>query len=103
MANYATGKGIVMFTACSHAGVINACKHAMESIGHSIPMHAVIGGFHLVGGREPPVKETVQGFKELDTHILMPGHCSGWRVKYEIEKQMPGRLVPCTVGSKITF
>jgi 7,8-dihydropterin-6-yl-methyl-4-(beta-D-ribofuranosyl)aminobenzene 5'-phosphate synthase len=28
----------------------------------------------------------------------MPGHCSGWRVKYEIEKKMPGVLVPGFVG-----
>jgi 7,8-dihydropterin-6-yl-methyl-4-(beta-D-ribofuranosyl)aminobenzene 5'-phosphate synthase len=45
----------------------------------------------------------VKDLRELDPDILLPGHCTGWRAKFEIEKQMPGRLVPCSVGLKYTF
>ena len=43
------GKGIVLFTGCSHGGVINASRHAVELAGDEVPLYAVLGGFHLVG------------------------------------------------------
>lgn len=92
-----------MFTGCSHGGVVNASKNAVELLGGAVPLYAVVGGYHLVGEQEANVESTVQDLKELDAKLLLPGHCSGWRVKYEIEKELPGRLVPCTVGSRFTF
>jgi 7,8-dihydropterin-6-yl-methyl-4-(beta-D-ribofuranosyl)aminobenzene 5'-phosphate synthase len=97
------GKGIVMFTGCSHGGVVNASKNPIELLGGSVPLHAVIGGYHLVTDQEVNVQNTVRDLKYLEPNVLLPGHCSGWRVKYEIEKEMPGKLVPCTVGSRFTF
>ncbi|KAH8765088.1 metallo-beta-lactamase superfamily protein [Hyaloscypha sp. PMI_1271] len=87
------GKGIVMFTGCSHGGVVNASKNAIELLGRSVPLHAV----------EANVQNTVRDLQALKPNLLLPGHCSGWRVKYEIEKVMKGKLVPCTVGSRYTF
>jgi 7,8-dihydropterin-6-yl-methyl-4-(beta-D-ribofuranosyl)aminobenzene 5'-phosphate synthase len=52
---------------------------------------------------EAQIDKTVSDLKRLDPAVLMPGHCSGWRSKFAIEKAMPGTLVPCTVGIKITF
>ncbi|MGB7601302.1 MAG: MBL fold metallo-hydrolase, partial [Candidatus Sulfotelmatobacter sp.] len=40
------GKGLIVFTACSHAGVVNVLKHARECAADT-PIHAVMGGFHL--------------------------------------------------------
>ncbi|KAL9622629.1 MAG: hypothetical protein Q9160_002939 [Pyrenula sp. 1 TL-2023] len=102
-------KGLIIFTGCSHAGVINATKHALTLAGAGAdpntppPIYAVIGGFHLVGPEEAKVGDTVRDFKELKPKILVPGHCSGWRVKFEIEREMPGALAPCTVGTKFRF
>ncbi|KAL2219278.1 metallo-beta-lactamase superfamily protein [Thermoascus aurantiacus ATCC 26904] len=97
------GKGIVMFTGCSHAGVVNSAKHAKELLKGSVPLYAVVGGFHLASSDEAHVESTVSDLEKLDPAVLLPGHCSGWRAKFAIEQHMPGRLVPCTVGSKITF
>ena len=92
-----------MFTGCSHAGVINASKCAVGLAGGVVPLYAVIGGFHLADAEAKQIQETVQDFVELDPKVLLPGHCSGWRVKFEIEKKMPGRLAPSTVGTRFTF
>ncbi|KAJ6157412.1 hypothetical protein N7470_005004 [Penicillium chermesinum] len=97
------GKGLVIFTACSHAGVVNTAKHALSLAGTKAPLHAVIGGFHLAMSDQTQVQNTVSDLKRLDPAVLMPGHCSGWRSKFAIEKAMPGTLVPCTVGIKIAF
>ncbi|KAJ5594407.1 uncharacterized protein N7459_000615 [Penicillium hispanicum] len=97
------GKGIVLFTGCSHAGVVNSTKHALDLIGADTPLHAVVGGFHLSMSEESQIKRTVADLKRLDPAVLLPGHCSGWRSKFAIEQAMPGTLVPCTVGITIGF
>ncbi|EEQ92147.2 metallo-beta-lactamase superfamily protein [Blastomyces dermatitidis ER-3] len=97
------GKGIVVFSGCSHAGIVNATRHAIELIGKDHPVYAIFGGYHLAMSDKAQMNATVKGLKELDPKVLLPGHCSGWRVKYEIEKEMPGRLVPSSVGFKLGF
>ncbi|KAJ6087228.1 hypothetical protein N7467_006142 [Penicillium canescens] len=97
------GKGLVVFTGCSHAGVVNTSKHAVQLTGGTVPLHAVVGGFHLAMSEPDHIESTVTDLKKLDPAVLMPGHCSGWRAKFAIEKHVPGSMVPCTVGSRIAF
>ncbi|KAH3013836.1 hypothetical protein KXV73_005032 [Aspergillus fumigatus] len=59
-------KGIVMFTGCSHAGVVNAAKHAIECMDGSVPLHAVVGGFHLATSEEQQMESTIKDLKKLD-------------------------------------
>jgi 7,8-dihydropterin-6-yl-methyl-4-(beta-D-ribofuranosyl)aminobenzene 5'-phosphate synthase len=95
-------KGIVMFTGCSHAGVVNASRHAVELAGET-PLFAVVGGFHLADAEQPQIESSIRDLQALKPKLLLPGHCTGWKAKYEIEKHMPGMLAPCTVGTKFTF
>ncbi|TVY87222.1 hypothetical protein LAWI1_G005310 [Lachnellula willkommii] len=37
-------KGIVMFTGCSHRGLVNASRNAVGLLGGTVPLHAVLGG-----------------------------------------------------------
>lgn len=105
--NITTGKGIVVFTGCSHAGVVNTSRHALKLLNsdlddnENVPLHAIVGGYHLATTHDAKqIEPTVKDLKALNPDVLMPGHCTGWRAKFAIEKQMPGRLVPCTVGTK---
>lgn len=91
-----------MFTGCSHAGVINASKHAV-TLGSGAPLYAVMGGYHLADAEPDHIKSTTDAFKELEVQALLAGHCTGWRAKFQIEKEMPGRLVPSFVGSRFVM
>ncbi|KXT11960.1 hypothetical protein AC579_1010 [Pseudocercospora musae] len=95
-------KGVVVFTGCSHAGVVNASRHAVELSGGA-PLYAVMGGYHLADAECTKIQSTVADLKALDAQFLLTGHCTGWRAKFEVERQMPGRLVPSFVGSKFVF
>jgi len=95
-------KGIIMFTGCSHAGVVNASRHAVE-LGKGSPLYAVVGGYHLADAEVAQMEATVRDLKALNPSILVPGHCSGWRVKRLIENETAGWLAPSTVGTKLTF
>ena len=91
-----------MFTGCSHAGVVNASKHAVE-LGHRTPLYAVMGGFHLADADAAQIQDTAADLKVLDVKVLLTGHCTGWRAKFELQKVMEGRLVPSFVGSKFVL
>ncbi|KAL4810569.1 beta-lactamase-like protein [Aspergillus unguis] len=96
-------KGIVMLTGCSHAGVVNCTQHALELAGRDIPLHAVTGGFHLATSDAMQIESSIKDLLKLDPAVLVPGHCTGWRAKFAIEKRQPGMLVPCSTGYHITF
>ncbi|KAL9111734.1 MAG: hypothetical protein Q9227_003793 [Pyrenula ochraceoflavens] len=106
-------KGLILFTGCSHAGILNTTLHALSLLNPPspspssspprIPLYGVIGGFHLVGPEEDHIPQTVADLAELEPKVLVPGHCSGWRVKFEIERRLPGVLVPGVVGMGVRF
>ena len=91
-----------MFTACSHAGVVNCARHAVEVL-DDVPLHAIVGGFHLATSEVSQMESTVRDLKRLDPAVILPGHCTGWRAKFAIERHMPGAMVPCSVGMRVKF
>jgi 7,8-dihydropterin-6-yl-methyl-4-(beta-D-ribofuranosyl)aminobenzene 5'-phosphate synthase len=78
VAAYVKEKGIIVFTACSHAGVVNVLKHARSTF-PAIPLYAVTGGFHLSGGNEKIIAESVRDIGTFGLRLIAPGHCTGWR------------------------
>ncbi len=72
------GKGIVVFTACSHAGVVNVLQHARDTFS-PVPLCAVAGGFHLSAANERIIPETVGDLGSFGLTVIAPGHCTGWR------------------------
>jgi 7,8-dihydropterin-6-yl-methyl-4-(beta-D-ribofuranosyl)aminobenzene 5'-phosphate synthase len=78
LAVHVKGKGIAVFTACSHAGVVNVLKHA-QSCFPSVPLYAVTGGFHLSGGNEKIIAESVRDIGGFGLKLIAPAHCTGWR------------------------
>jgi 7,8-dihydropterin-6-yl-methyl-4-(beta-D-ribofuranosyl)aminobenzene 5'-phosphate synthase len=96
-------KGMVVFTACSHAGVINVLKHA-KSLFADVPLYAVVGGFHLTGSNERIIPNTVEAIREFDLAVIAPGHCTGWRAVNALANAFgDGKLAPLAVGKRYTF
>ncbi len=97
------GKGLVVFTACSHAGVVNVLKHARSLAGNAA-IHAVIGGFHLAGPNQKIIPETVEALLELQPRVIAAGHCTGWRAIVALANACgDGVLDPSVVGKRYTF
>jgi 7,8-dihydropterin-6-yl-methyl-4-(beta-D-ribofuranosyl)aminobenzene 5'-phosphate synthase len=96
------GKGLVVLSACSHAGIVNVCRHARATF-PDIPIHAVIGGLHLSGPNEAIIPQTVEGLKEFGIKTIAAGHCTGWRAMAALAKAFPDALAPTAVGKQFTF
>jgi 7,8-dihydropterin-6-yl-methyl-4-(beta-D-ribofuranosyl)aminobenzene 5'-phosphate synthase len=97
-------KGVVVFTACSHAGVVNVMKSARETFAGT-PLHAVVGGFHLAGATvEKAIPETVRDLMTFGLARIVPAHCTGWRAFTALSRVCDESvLMPAAVGRKFFF
>lgn len=101
LAAHVRGRGVSVLSACSHAGVVNACLGAM-ALFPDVPIDVVLGGYHLAGAAmEQRIVDTVRDLRELvRPRIVAPGHCTGWRAKAALAGAFaPGRYGPSFVGS----
>ena len=103
-AAHVKGKGVVVFTACSHAGVINVLKDARNVFG-DVPLYAVMGGFHLSGAEvEPIIPDTVRDLGGFGLKRIVPCHCTGWRAVHALAQVYKDDvLVPGAVGRQFVF
>ena len=97
------GKGVVVFTACSHAGVVNVLEHARTRFGDA-PLHGVVGGLHLAGTNESIIPQTIEALRGFGLAVIAAGHCTGWRAMSALHQAFgDGTLVPLAVGKRFTF
>ena len=94
------GKGQFVFSACSHAGVINVLRHA-KKVFPKVPLYGVMGGLHLSGITEKAIPNTVADMKKLGLKLLAPGHCTGWRALSVMARAFGDDvLAPSAVGKR---
>ena len=104
VAVHVKGKGAVVFTACSHAGVINVLKDARNVCG-DVPLFALMGGFHLSGDKiEQIIPDTVKDMQSFGLKRIVPAHCTGWRAVHALANVYGDDvLVPSAVGRQFAF
>jgi len=103
LAVHVAGKGIVVFTACSHAGVINVLEHA-RTLFAGTPLYGVVGGLHLAGANETIIPETVAALQRFRLSLIAAGHCTGWRALHALAREFGDpTLVPLAVGKRLTL
>lgn len=103
LAVHVAGKGLVVLSACSHAGVVNVLTHARESF-PGVPLYAVMGGLHLSGTNERVIPQTVEALKSFDLQVIAAGHCTGWRAMMALANTFGDqKLAPLAVGKRFRF
>ncbi|KAH7925942.1 hypothetical protein BV22DRAFT_1064021 [Leucogyrophana mollusca] len=97
------GKGLVIFSACSHAGIVNVMKDAIQTF--SRPVYMVIGGLHLAGTeltpRIPPTVNFLSKQLRPAPMYILPMHCSGFQAKVALEAEFGEGCVPAGVGMRV--
>jgi 7,8-dihydropterin-6-yl-methyl-4-(beta-D-ribofuranosyl)aminobenzene 5'-phosphate synthase len=96
-------RGLVILTACGHAGVINTIKYAKKITGIE-NVYAIIGGFHLSGKiYEDIIDPTLDELVKVDARFIVPCHCTGWKAINKIIQSVPDSFIQSSVGSKFLF
>jgi 7,8-dihydropterin-6-yl-methyl-4-(beta-D-ribofuranosyl)aminobenzene 5'-phosphate synthase len=98
--------GIVVFTGCSHSGILNMVKTVADRFAGR-PIKGVVGGFHLMGlprfGIGAPSKRKIAEMgREMLAHPsaqYYTGHCTGPRAYGVLKDVMAERLSPVTTGT----
>jgi 7,8-dihydropterin-6-yl-methyl-4-(beta-D-ribofuranosyl)aminobenzene 5'-phosphate synthase len=96
------GLGLVVFSACSHAGIVNVCTE-VKRLFPEIPIYAVMGGLHLGGVMEKIIPQTVEGLKPFDISHIITGHCTGWRALHGLANAYGDRVSQSAIGTTYTF
>jgi 7,8-dihydropterin-6-yl-methyl-4-(beta-D-ribofuranosyl)aminobenzene 5'-phosphate synthase len=97
------GKGLVVLSACSHAGIVNVLHHSRLSF-PGVPLHAILGGLHLSGPNEAVIPQTVDDLKAFGLKTIAAGHCTGWRAMTALANTFGDRvLAPTAVGKRYSF
>lgn len=102
VAIHVKGKGLVVLSACSHAGIVNVVTEAHAQF-PGVSIHAIMGGLHLSGSNEAIIPQTVAGLKPFDIQVIAAGHCTGWRAIGALHQVFGDRLVPLSVGKRMMF
>jgi len=100
-----TPEGLVVVAGCGHAGIVNTMEYARELVPGS-PVHAVLGGFHLLALTDEKVDWTGAKMQEFGVEHVLGAHCTGINaVKLLRDSAHLGRdtSVVGTVGSTFTL
>ncbi|ODN76528.1 hypothetical protein L202_05195 [Cryptococcus amylolentus CBS 6039] len=97
------GKGLIVFSSCSHAGICNVITSLLPL---TRPIYAIIGGLHLVPTNIQPAAQTVDFIArkvEPEVQYVLPLHCTGLEARGWLREEMGDRCVPAGVGMKGVF
>lgn len=96
------GLGLIVFSACSHAGIVNVCTEVRRQF-PGLPIHAVMGGLHLGGVMERIIPDTVEGLRPFDIRHIITGHCTGWRALHALADTFGDRVSQSAIGTTYRF
>jgi len=99
---FETEAGIVVLLGCAHSGVVNTLQYIIQLTGGK-PIHAVLGGMHLLAASPERLDRTIEAFRRWDIRLLAPGHCTGMAATAALWNAFPGRCTTCHVGSRFEF
>jgi 7,8-dihydropterin-6-yl-methyl-4-(beta-D-ribofuranosyl)aminobenzene 5'-phosphate synthase len=90
--------GLVVFSACSHSGIVNVLTDA-ENVSGTIPLYAAMGGLHLSGPTyEPLIAQTVEDLARFGLKRIIVGHCTGWRALRTLVEAFGDAVIQEAVG-----
>ena len=94
--------GLVVFSACSHAGIVNVCTD-VRRLFPDVPIYCVMGGLHLGGVMERIIPETVDGLRPFAIKHIIAGHYTGWRALHALANAFGNAVSQSAVGTHYTF
>ncbi len=99
---FETSAGTVVVLGCAHAGIVNTLMYILE-LTQGRPIHAIIGGTHLVAAGEERMCRTLDYLRGLGMQRLHTAHCTGFVAMTRLYGAFPEQYAPCPVGTILHF
>lgn len=96
------GKGLVIMSGCSHAGIVNICRHAISTTGIQ-QIQGILGGFHLISATEEHISQVIKALKKLDPAWISAGHCTGFVAETEFKNTFENNYRHLSTGDVFTI
>jgi 7,8-dihydropterin-6-yl-methyl-4-(beta-D-ribofuranosyl)aminobenzene 5'-phosphate synthase len=96
-----TPRGPVVITGCAHPGVVRLVEAAKRHAG--MPVHAVLGGFHMGGASPSTIDATAEGLRKAGVRHVAPCHCSGSTTRELMKKAFGNAYLPSGAGARLVF
>lgn len=96
------GKGIVLFSGCSHKGIIAAICRA-KALFPGEPLYAVVAGMHLIGASCGMRQKIIDRLTEEEPQIVVPLHCTGLEAICMMKAQFGDRCRLTGTGGRLRF
>jgi 7,8-dihydropterin-6-yl-methyl-4-(beta-D-ribofuranosyl)aminobenzene 5'-phosphate synthase len=93
-------KGLVALTGCSHAGIVNITRHALNLTGEK-KVEGILGGLHLVGATADRIHKTVDALAQLGPGWIAAGHCTGFGAQAALSAAFGDRFSPLCCGFRL--
>ena len=95
-----TQDGLVILLGCAHSGVVNTLEDVQHLTGGP-PIHAILGGLHLLKASPERMEKTITAFRRLDIQRLAPAHCTGLPALAQLWAAFPDLCSACAVGVRM--
>lgn len=93
--------GLIVATGCAHPGIVRMVEAAKQHA--RLPVHAVLGGFHMGGASRRRIAEVIAALKRLGVGRIAPCHCSGEATRQMISEAFGDDYLPSGVGASLVF
>jgi len=99
---FTTSRGLVILLGCAHVGVINTISY-IEQLMPGQPIHALIGGMHLLEAPQERIQWTVKELEKRRIQMIAPAHCTGMKATVAIWQAFPECCSEAYVGTQWEF
>jgi 7,8-dihydropterin-6-yl-methyl-4-(beta-D-ribofuranosyl)aminobenzene 5'-phosphate synthase len=93
-----TTSGLVVVSGCGHAGIINTVEYARDQV-REVPVHAVLGGFHLLEADGRRLEWTGRQLRAFGIQHLLGAHCTGIEAVFRLREHAGLDRKRCVVGA----
>jgi 7,8-dihydropterin-6-yl-methyl-4-(beta-D-ribofuranosyl)aminobenzene 5'-phosphate synthase len=97
-----SAQGTVVLLGCAHSGLVNTLSY-IRRLTDDRPIHAVLGGTHLLNATPARLADTIERLTELGAPRLGPAHCTGMKATTTLWSAFPDRCLACGAGSRFEF
>ncbi|MBQ7492066.1 MAG: MBL fold metallo-hydrolase [Clostridia bacterium] len=96
------GKGIVLFSGCSHKGIVAAARYA-KRLFPGEPLYAVVAGMHLIGADNATRRRVIDCLAEEEPKLVAPIHCTGLAAICMMRERFGHRCILTGAGGTLRF